>query len=310
MPNPILVVDNIVKKYNDKIVLENVSFSVEENTIYSLLGPNGAGKTTLLSIITGIVLPTSGEVKIYGRDPKDPDTRRIIGYCPQEPAVYEELTGYENLLFYARLYGIDESSAKQRIHELLETFGLKEHSNKLVGKYSGGMKKRLSLAIALLPDPKILILDEPTTGMDPGIRRETWDLILDLKKKGKTIILATHYMEEADILSDKVAIINEGKIIVEGAPEELKKKYGPKSVISIELETPATKEVVEAAKTFSPNIYTEDNILKIPTDEPDELVPKITSLFYEKKIKFRALRITKPTLEDVFLKLTGRRLRG
>jgi len=304
---PILIVEKVVKKYGEKIVLKDISFSTEKGSIYSLLGPNGAGKTTLLSIIAGVLEPTSGRVLVKGMDPRESKIRRIIGYCPQEPALYEELTGYENMMFYARIYDINEDFARKRINEMLQLVGLENESKRLVRKYSGGMKKRLSLAIALLPDPGILVLDEPTTGMDPSVRRVIWDLIVKLKKEGKTILLATHYMEEADILSDRVAIMNEGRIIAEGTPEELKTKYGPKSVIEIQLHE-KIGEALKILNRFSNTVYSQENIIKIHTNDPDRIVPQIVASLYDHGIKLYSLRVLKPSLEDVFLKLTGRRL--
>ncbi len=308
MSNYVLVVDNVVKKYGDKVVLKGVSFQVEKGIVYSLLGPNGAGKTTLLSIIAGILNPTSGRVLIMGKDPRDPETRTHIGYCPQEHGLHELLSGYDNMMFYARLYGYSDSEAKKKVDELLELVGLKEHAKKPVAKYSGGMKKRLSLAITLLHDPDLLILDEPTTGMDPGIRRSVWDIIEGQKKEGKTIILATHYMEEADYLADKVAIMHEGEIIAEGSPEELKQKYGPKSVVELELYTPPSNSVLEALKKYSDTTYLENNTIRVHTQDPDSIIPKLVDALYSQNQSLKALRIVKPTLEDVFLKLTGRRL--
>ena len=308
MENPILVVENIVKKYGGKTVLKGISFKVYEGMIYGLLGPNGAGKTTLLNIIAGIINPTDGKVYVNGRDPRDPKVRKYIGYCPQEPAVYEELTGIENMMFYARLYGQNERDAKKKIKELLEKVGLYEHRNKKVAKYSGGMKKRLSLAITLLLDPLLLILDEPTTGMDPGMRRDVWEIIKELRDAGKAIVLATHYMDEADILSDKVAIINEGEIIAEDSPEELKLKYGPKSVIKLELYEPLPEDVFRELMRLYGKVYRENNTIKIHVQNPDEIVPNIVATLYRYGVSLTALRVVKPTLEDVFLRLTGRRL--
>ena len=308
MNEPLLIVENIVKKYDNKVVLKGISFKVKRGMIYSLLGPNGAGKTTLLSIIAGIINPTDGKILVNGSDPRNPETRKYIGYCPQEPAVYEELTGYENMMFYARLYGLNENNAKEKINELLEKVGLYEHRYKKVSKYSGGMKKRLSLSITLLINPVLFILDEPTTGMDPNMRRIVWDIVKELRNKGKAIVLATHYMDEADVLSDRVAIINDGEIIVEGSPEELKLKYGPGSVIVLEFYKVPSEKIIDMLKSFSETIYKENNVIKVYAQNPDEIVPNIVTTLYKHGISLSSLRVVRPTLEDVFLKLTGRRL--
>jgi len=170
------------------------------------------------------------------------------------------------------------------------------------------MKKRLSLSITLLIDPMLFILDEPTTGMDPSMRRIVWDIIKELRNEGKAIVLATHYMDEADVLSDRVAIINEGEIIVEGSPEELKLKYGPESVIVLEFYKTPSEKIVDTLKSFSEIVYRENNIVKIYAQSPDEIVPNIVTTLYKYGISLSFLRVVRPTLEDVFLKLTGRRL--
>ena len=305
----VLRVEGVVKKYGDKIAVNDVSLSVQRGEIYGLLGPNGAGKTTLMSIIAGILDPTEGRVEVLGGDPHDREIRARIGYCPQESVVYDNLTGLENLMFYAGLYGLSGSRAKQKSEELIRFVGLEEYAKDLVKTYSGGMKKRLNFAIALVGDPDLILLDEPTTGMDPRVRRSVWELIERLRKAGKTIILATHYMEEADELSNRVAIMNLGRKVVEGTPEELKKKYGPKAVVSVEL-VKVTQDIVESIKPYAleGRVVVEGNVLRVHVEDPDEASPKIVSELVKRGYKLNMLKIDRPTLEDVFLRLTGRRL--
>ena len=305
----VLRVEGVVKKYGDKIAVNNVSLSVQRGEIYGLLGPNGAGKTTLMSIIAGILDPTEGRVEVLGGDPHDREIRTRIGYCPQESVVYDNLTGLENLMFYAGLYGLSGSRAKQKSEELIRFVGLEEYAKDLVKTYSGGMKKRLNFAIALVGDPDLILLDEPTTGMDPRVRRSVWELIERLRKAGKTIILATHYMEEADELSSRVAIMNLGRKVVEGTPEELKKKYGPKAVVSVEL-VKVTQDIIEFIKPYAleGRVVVEGNVLRVHVEDPDEVSPKIVSELVKRGYKLNMLKIDRPTLEDVFLRLTGRRL--
>ncbi len=302
-----VIVEGLVKTISGKTILDNISIALEEKSIAGLLGPNGAGKTTLLKILVGIYKPTSGRVLVKNLEPIDPRAKKLLGYCPQDPGLFEELNAWDNILFYARLHGLSEAEALSRGRELLEKLGLLDHARRPVGKYSGGMKKKLSLAISLLPDPEILILDEPTTGLDPGVRRLVWDIILRERDKDKSILVATHYMEEADYLSDKVYIIDRGRIIASGAPEELKKKYGPQSVIEIEyyMLTPGLLE--ELRSRYSGLVY-RDNIIRVHSEDPDRDLPALASLSYEYKAAIKAMRVTKPTLEDVFLALTGRRL--
>lgn len=307
MNEPLLVVEDLGKDFGDRTVLQGVNIRVYPGEIVGLLGPNGAGKTTLLRIISGIYKPSRGRVLVGGYEPRSIEALKMLTYCPQEHGLFEELSGWDNILFYARLYGLGEKEAKEMGKKLLERFGLLEHANKEVAKYSGGMKRRLCLAISLLHKPKLLILDEPTTGLDPGIRRSIWDIFIEEKRKGKAILLATHYMEEADYLSDRIYIIYQGKIIAEGAPEELKTKYGPRSVIEIEFykSPPVLREKLDSlglAYTFT------DTILRIQTNEPDSQVSVIVSVLHDIGASIKTLRVTKPTLEDVFLKLTGKRL--
>ncbi len=308
MPSDVVVVENLWKKYGGQAALKGVSIRVGESEVVSLLGPNGAGKTTLISIIVGVLKPSSGKVTICGGDPRDPGVRSLFSYCPQEHGLIEDLTGFENIMFYAGLYGIDPRTARERGVELLEKLGLKEHADKLVRRYSGGMKKRLSLAITLLARPKLVVLDEPTTGMDPGARRFVWSVIREFRENGGSVLLATHYMEEADELSDRVYIMNEGRIVAEGSPEELKARYGPPAVITVECSRLNDEVIGRVKSTVEGEVVAEDSKLRIHSRAPEEEVPRIVRCIYEAGSHVLALRVEKPTLEDVFLKLTGRRL--
>ncbi|MCD6488431.1 MAG: ABC transporter ATP-binding protein [Desulfurococcales archaeon] len=303
----LLIVDGVWKKFGDKVVLKNVSLVVHSGEVVGLLGPNGAGKTTLLRIISGVLKPDQGRVSIKGFNPVDSKARALIGFCPQEPGLIADLTGFENMLFYARLQGLDGKSVIKRIKELLEVMGLTKDADRLVRKYSGGMKKKLGLATTLIHDPEILILDEPTTGMDPGVRREVWRIIEEERERGKGILIATHYMEEADALSDRVYIIDQGRIIASGSPEELKSKYAPSSVIIVEFyKQPRDLEGV-LQKTGLKYIVDGDKV-RIHSSDPDRDVPGIVALIHEEGGTIKTLHVAKPTLEDVFLKLTGRRI--
>ena len=299
---------NVVKVYGSRRVLDNISLEVEDSTTYALLGPNGSGKTTLINIVLGIINPTSGEVLIRDKPPKNPQARKNIGYCPQDPSLFERLTGMENLLLFSEIYGLNKSDAKKRINELLDKLDVTNYKNMLVAKYSGGMKKKLALAAALIHDPDILILDEPTTGMDPNSRRSVWEILEEYKREGKTILLSTHYMEEADRLADIVGIIYEGKIIAEGAPEDLKKRYGPRSVLLLKLLNTSTETIVEALRNKGYEAYPEDDHLKIYVDEPEKTIPTIVSLIYGLGGRIDFLKVIKPSLEDVFVKLIGKRM--
>lgn len=306
----ILTVRSLVKRFNSRTVLDNISWTIETPGIYSLLGPNGAGKTTLLSIISGVIDFDEGQVLVKGLSPIDIAKRRIIGFCPQEPGLVDNISGYDNALFYGRLYGLTTSEILDRTRNLANLLGLRESDLRMkVGKYSGGMKKKLALIISLLHDPEILILDEPTTGLDPGVRRDVWDLVFKVKEAGKTVILATHYMEEADKLSDRVAIIDRGKILVEGKPEELKEKYGPPTVVELIFDNEIQIVVTHIIEKYTNKHYIEGKKVRLHLDEPEKHLPELIGKLFSHGYRVVEFKLTKPTLEDVFLKLTGRRLR-
>ena len=223
MAESTITIQSLNKKFEDKTALDNLSLEVAKGELFGLLGPNGAGKTTTINILCGLVKPTSGSAKVCGYDvqKETQKVKELIGVCPQETAIYPYLTGAENLELLGNLYGMNRKIFKERSNMLFAKLGLKEDAKRLAAKYSGGMKRRLSLALALTHDPQVLFLDEPTVAMDPQSRHAVWDFIKDQKIQGKTIILTTHYMEEAEELCDRVGIIDHGKLIALGIPEEL-----------------------------------------------------------------------------------------
>ena len=223
MKDPAIVIDNLVKRFEDVIAVDGLSLEVEKGELFGLLGPNGAGKTTVINTLCGLIKPTSGSVFVGGLDVQKDlyMVKELIGVCPQETAIYPYLTGLENVDLFGNLHTMNKDTLKVKRDELLGKMGLVEDAKRRAGKYSGGMKRRLSLALALIHDPEIAFLDEPTVAMDPQSRHAVWDFIKELKKKGKTIILTTHYMEEAEELCDRVGIIDHGKVIALGSPKEL-----------------------------------------------------------------------------------------
>jgi ABC-2 type transport system ATP-binding protein len=294
-----LSVVGVVKRFGGATVLKGVSLSVAKGSIVSLLGPNGSGKTTLLRIVAGVLRPSSGEVVFRGR---------LMSYLPQELGLFKELSGWDNILFYARLYGLDKGYVLKRGKELLEKLELLNYAKAPVAKYSGGMARKLSLAIALLPDADLYVLDEPTTGLDPSSRRSIWELIEELKRSGKSVLLSTHYMEEAERLSDYVYLIHKGSIVAEGTVEELKKRYAPRTTIELHLYGDAKKAVgVLKERGFDAYAYG-DAVAKVYSASPREEVPKLISALYESGVYVKLLNIAEPTLEDVFIRLTGERL--
>nr|MDO8119031.1 ATP-binding cassette domain-containing protein [Candidatus Sigynarchaeota archaeon] len=224
--NVALDIQDVVKIFNDGGIhaVDGITLAVEKGEIFSLLGPNGAGKTTAINILCGLLHPTSGFVKVNGFDVSRQLHRikPLIGLCPQEPSVFPYLTGQENIELFGHLYGLKSRQVTERTKLLLKNLFLEEHANRLVQKYSGGLVRRVSIAVALVHDPEIAFLDEPTVALDPQARRAVWDFIRDLKNQGKTILLTTHYMEEAEQLSDRVAIIDHGQIIAVDTPAGLK----------------------------------------------------------------------------------------
>ncbi|MCW3995960.1 MAG: ABC transporter ATP-binding protein [Candidatus Bathyarchaeota archaeon] len=223
MSESAIKIQNLNKKFEDKLAVENLNLEVAKGELFGLLGPNGAGKTTTINILCGLIKPTSGTVQIHGFDVQN-DTQKVkelIGVCIQETAIYPYLSGKENLELFGKLYGMNKKAIKERSNLLLNKMGLADDAKRVTAKYSGGMKRRLSLALAFIHDPQIAFLDEPTVAMDPQSRHAVWDFIKEQKNKGKTIVLTTHYMEEAQELCDRVGIIDHGKLIALGVPSEL-----------------------------------------------------------------------------------------
>jgi ABC-2 type transport system ATP-binding protein len=225
-------IQGLTKQYKDVTAIDNLSLEIASAELFGLLGPNGSGKTTTINCLSGLVKPTKGKMKVGGFDVETElqKVRAVLGVSPQETAVYSHLSGRENIELFGSLYSIPKVELKRNTEYLLEKVGLLEDAKRRVGRYSGGMKRRVNLAMALVQDPKIAFLDEPTVTMDPQSRRAIWDFIRELKAKGKTIILTTHYMEEAEELCDRVGIIDHGKLIELGSPAELRSKYGAKTL--------------------------------------------------------------------------------
>ena len=230
--SPIIVIKDLVKNFEDVTAVENLNLLINEGELFSLLGPNGAGKTTTVNILTGIIKPTSGNALIAGFDvTKNPDeVKKIIGVCPQDAAVFSFLNARENIELFGNLHSVSKKEIEERTDRFLKLLGLTDASKRKAGGYSGGMLRKLNLMMALINDPKIAFLDEPTVGMDARARRKTWEFIGSLKSEKKTIILTTHYIEEAEALSDRVGIIDYGKLVELGTPKELEERYDAKNL--------------------------------------------------------------------------------
>ena len=303
----VISVEELTKKYGDNEVLKGVNLKIAEGEFYALMGPNGSGKTTLASIIVSVRFPTSGKIEIYGKKPKY--AKELIGYVPQENFSSPILTGKENLMYFAGLLGYSNNAAEKIVNELLNKIGLSEDANKRVSDYSGGMRKRLEVATALFPGIKILILDEPTTGLDPSARRKFLGLIQELRKEKATVLLITHIGADAELAS-RVGLIDEGEIIAEDEPERLKKASGLKNVMNIET-TIKSDEVINVLSNFSEKgkVLETDVGYRLYCEDVEEATPKIVRSLDAIGCKATRIETERPSLEDVFFQLTEKMVR-
>lgn len=297
-----ITIKNVTKTYNTTDVLKRVNLTVPQGESYSLMGPNGSGKTTLVSIIASIRSPTSGIVKIFGKLPED--ARSLIGYVPQENFSSPLLTGKENLMYFARILGFSKEEAASLADDLLDKIGLLKDADKRVAQYSGGMRKRLEVATALFPGIKLLILDEPTTGLDPSARRTFFGLLEEIKEKDTTILLVTHIGADAE-LAKRVGLIDKGVIIAEGEPEELKDESGLENALTVETVV-KSGNVVGVLKRFGDPVLETDTGYRIHCKNAEEIIPDMVRSLDAAGVKVTRLEMTKPTLEDVFFHLTGK----
>jgi len=302
---------NIAKYFGDFKALEDINLSSQQGQIFCLLGPNGAGKTTLVNMLSTLSEPTKGTLKVLGVDVvKNPqEVRELIGLAGQYAAVDEYLTGEENLYMIARLYHLSAREARTRTKQLLEDLRLTDSANKQVRAYSGGMRRRLDLGASLVGRPKILFLDEPTTGLDPRTRLELWEIIRSLVKDGTSILLTTQYLEEADELADHIAVIDRGKLIAEGTSKELKSQLGG-DVIKIELaKAEDADKTIEAVKDVaSKTVYYDDSskMVNVPVGgNGSKRLIEVVRALDKSGIATNSLALHQPTLDDVFLNLTG-----
>ncbi len=306
--------DRLVKTYPKGVTaLDGLSFQVQEGTIFALLGPNGAGKSTAVKILTTLTEPDSGSGRVAGVDVvADPDRiRRTIGVVSQGSGVDIQATGRENLRLQGQLYGLRGRSLEQRAQELLERFGLAEAADRIARGYSGGMQRRLDIAMALVHDPQVLFLDEPTTGLDPEVRADMWLQISGLaNERGKTVLLTTHYLEEADQLAAQLAIVDRGKVVGAGTPDELKRELRG-DAIHVELGAAAAAAngaVHEALGRLEGvrDVTVEGRALHARADDGGRAVPAVLQALEERGIPVASVRVARPSLDDVYLRYTGR----
>jgi len=295
---------NLTKSYGDNAVLGGIDIAVPEGTIFSLLGPNGAGKTTTVNILTTLIPANGGEAFVNGRNVAHDadDVRKAIGVTGQFAAVDGLLTGRENLQLMGRLHHLGKREAKRRTEELLERFDLVEAAKRAPATYSGGMKRRLDIAMCLMGDPKVIFLDEPTTGLDPSGRRVVWSIVRELVKSGTTIFLTTQYLEEADELADKIAVLNGGKIVAEGTPEQLKRLV-PGGHVNLRLGR--ADQVARIAQVLAGSADTDQLTVQIRSDGSVDSLRKILDTIDREGVQVDELTVHTPDLDDVFLSLTG-----
>lgn len=311
---PILEAHNLVKKFNDFTAVDGVSFAIQEGEMFSLLGPNGAGKTTTIAMLSCLLAPTAGEAIIGGHSvSQDPmAVKKIIGVVPQDIALYEELSALENLQFWGRMYGMGGAALKQRVAEVLEQVGLADKAKQRVKTYSGGMKRRINIAVGLLHKPRLLFMDEPTVGIDPQSRRNILDSVKALNRQGMTVLYTTHYMEEAQELSQRVGIIDHGKLIALGTQQELTRMVGQMDALRLHLPEGQETEPFVAALQALPDVRQvtmADHQIVLIVPEAQEAIPPVFTQADRLGFKIRSVEIEEPNLEAVFLHLTGRALR-
>ena len=314
MMSAILQANNLVRKFGNLTAVDDVSFNIQEGEIFSLLGPNGAGKTTTISMLSTLLAPTSGDAYIYGFSIKNDNmqVRKNIGIIPQEIALYDDLTAMENLHYWGKLYDLKGRELEQRVKEVLEQIGLSDRAKDRVKTYSGGMKRRVNIAAGLLHKPKLLFMDEPTAGIDPQSRRMILDTVKELNTQGMSILYTTHYMEEAQELSNRVGIIDHGKLIAVGTQQELTEQVGEND--SIHILTDAMDNLPSIAAKLEgfdgiTRVVVEDGGLKLITSDAESNLAPIINRTSHAGAHIKSIEVIEPNLETVFLHLTGRALR-
>lgn len=319
MPTYDIEVDAVSKHFEATVAVDDVSLRVEKGELFGLLGPNGAGKSTLTKMMSGMMDPTSGLIKISGYDVQknSMEVKELIGVIPQDIVLYDYMNAFENLAFFGKLYGLSGKRLQERIDRMIGFTQLDEKAAKRrISTYSGGMKRRVNIAVALLHEPQVILMDEPTAGLDPQNRLALWDIIRTLHEQGKTIVLTTHLMDEAEELCNRVAIMDKGKIIALNAPHRLIKKIDIEHTVTV-VPDRITDEEIAALKKVSgvrsvtklrdPDDDTEK--LGIIADQPEAALPDIVTAVLSTGRKIRSIELSRVTLEDVFIAMTGRSLR-
>lgn len=303
-------VSNLSKSFNNLQAVKNISFTIEEGEIFGLLGPNGAGKSTIINMLSSILKSDSGTISLNGIDLSTniKSCKQLIGIVPQEISLYDEFSAYDNLLFFGKLYEVDSKILKTRIDSILSLIGLADRKNDLIKNYSGGMKRRINIAAALLHQPKILLMDEPTVGVDPQSRNRIFEVIEKLNDQGITIIYTTHYMEEVERLCNRIAIMDHGEIIAQGTISELQKQSNTNENIQITFDSISDSQFQFLEKQLNFSIIKDKNTVIITCDINQDL-STIIDKCSKHNLKINDIKLKKVNLETVFLKLTGKNLR-
>lgn len=306
MSDPVIRASSLVKKYDDFVAVDGISFEVERGESFGLLGPNGAGKSTTMKMIAAVSTPTSGELTVLGLDPRvdGPAIRSQLGVVPQEDNLDQELRVRENLLTYGRFFGMSRAEVAKRADELLEFAQLTDRAKAKVEPLSGGMKRRLTIARSLMNDPQMLLLDEPTTGLDPQARHILWDRLFRLKERGTTLVLTTHYMDEAEQLSDRIIVIDKGQIMAEGSPAHLIRTYSSREVLEVRYGSDKNSSIAKKIADVGERQEVLPDRILIYSDNGERDLAEITKRGHHPTTSL----VRRSSLEDVFLRLTGRSL--
>lgn len=308
----LITTNNLVKRYGANIAVDNINLKIQKGEIFGLLGPNGAGKSTTIKMIMGLLKPDSGEIFVGENDVQKNGNRvkQILGLVPQELAIFETLTARENVRFFGGLYGLRGRELEEKVDEALKFAGLHERQREIAKSFSGGMKRRLNIACALVHQPEIIIMDEPTVGIDPQSRNHILESVRELNARGATIIYTSHYMEEVEAVCSRVGIIDHGKLIAYGTKDELKEQIGTEKKIKIELKN-FKEEVINQIKRINGviGITHSDNTLEVHTHNSHDYLQDILFILGQHSLAIKNVSVQEPDLESVFLELTGRKLR-
>jgi ABC-2 type transport system ATP-binding protein len=312
MPDNAIEVRDLTKAFRDVVAIGGISFEVKRGEVFSLLGPNGAGKSTAISIISGLLRPDSGDALVMGHSilKESMAARRCLGVVPQEVALYNDMSARENLVFWGRMYGLSGKDLERRADEMLKAVGLVDRQKGRVGTYSGGMKRRVNIAAALLHTPQVVIMDEPTVGIDPQSRRHILDYVKELNRQGMSVLYTTHYMEEAEELSNRIAIMDKGKVIACGTRDELVRRVGEQARVDLAV-TGEPEKAAEAWRkvTGVSRATVEQGRVLVLAGDSNAVVPRLFEQAAQSGFRVGSVEIQEPNLETVFLALTGRALR-